>query len=132
MGGFDALGSLTGGRVRPFDRRRSGLLLGEGAGLVLMAREADARGPRLGRLLGHASASDGSHLTAPAPDGRGLEFAVRAAMAEAGAAPSRAGLGGAPPPPPPLDARARTAVGPPGAGPPAPRSPVAPHTTGRA
>src|SRR6266851_5161286 len=88
MRGFDALRSLTRERVRPFDRRRSGLLLGEGAGLVLMAREADARGPRLGRLLGHASASDGSHLTAPAPDGRGLEFAVRAAMDEAGVAAS--------------------------------------------
>ena len=86
MRGFDALRSLTRERVRPFDRRRSGLLLGEAAALVLMTRERDARGPRLGRLLGHASASDGSHLTAPAPDGRGLEFAVRGAMAEAGVA----------------------------------------------
>jgi 3-oxoacyl-[acyl-carrier-protein] synthase II len=86
MRGFDALRSLTRERVRPFDRRRSGLLLGEAAALVLMARERDARGPRLGRLLGHGSASDGSHLTAPAPDGRGLEFAIRAAMAEAGVA----------------------------------------------
>src|SRR5260370_32175220 len=104
MGGFDALGSLTGGRVRPFDRRRSGLLLGEGAGLVLMAREADARGPRLGRLLGHASASDGSHLTAPAPDGRGLEFAVRAAMDEAGRAAAAAAVPLAPRAPAPLAA----------------------------
>src|SRR5439155_893120 len=56
MRGFDALRSLTRDRVRPFDRRRSGLLLGEGAALVLMARDRDARGRRLGRLLGHASA----------------------------------------------------------------------------
>ncbi len=81
MRGFDALRSLTRERVRPFDRRRSGLLLGEGAALVAMAR--DGR-PRLGRLLGHASASDGSHIAAPDPEGRGLEFSVRAAMAEAG------------------------------------------------
>src|SRR5437867_8428356 len=87
MRGFDALRSLTRERVRPFDRRRSGLLLGEAAALVLMTREGATPGPRLGRLLGHASASDGSHLTAPAPDGRGLEFAVRGAMAEAGVAP---------------------------------------------
>jgi 3-oxoacyl-[acyl-carrier-protein] synthase II len=81
MRGFDALRSLTHERVRPFDRRRSGLLLGEGAALVAMARDG---WPRLGRLLGHASASDGSHIAAPDPEGRGLEFAVRAAMAEAG------------------------------------------------
>jgi 3-oxoacyl-[acyl-carrier-protein] synthase II len=88
MRGFDALRSLTRERVRPFDRRRSGLLLGEGAALVLMAREGEAPGRRLGRLLGHAGASDGSHLTAPAPDGRGLELAVRAALAEADLAPA--------------------------------------------
>jgi 3-oxoacyl-[acyl-carrier-protein] synthase II len=84
MRGFDALRSLTRERVRPFDRRRTGLLLGEAAGLVLMARDADASRVRLGRLLGHASASDGSHVAAPDPDGRGLEHAVRAALGAAG------------------------------------------------
>jgi 3-oxoacyl-[acyl-carrier-protein] synthase II len=83
MRGFDALRSLTRERVRPFDRRRSGLLLGEAAALVLMTRDDGAGGPRLGRLLGHASASDGSHISAPDPNGRGLEFAVRAALDEA-------------------------------------------------
>jgi 3-oxoacyl-(acyl-carrier-protein) synthase len=85
MRGFDALRSLTRERVRPFDRRRAGLLLGEGAGLVLLARDRDAR-TRLGRLLGHASSSDGSHIAAPDPEGRGLEHAVRGAMAAAGVA----------------------------------------------
>jgi len=84
MRGFDALRSLTRERVRPFDRRRSGLLLGEAAALVLMARDADAPRLRLGRLLGHASSSDGSHVAAPDPDGRGLEHAVRGALAAAG------------------------------------------------
>jgi 3-oxoacyl-[acyl-carrier-protein] synthase II len=88
MRGFDALRSLTRERVRPFDRRRSGLLLGEAAALVLMTRDDDGkRGPRLGRLLGHASASDGSHIAAPDPNGRGLEFAVRAALDEAAVTP---------------------------------------------
>ena len=81
MRGFDALRSLARERVRPFDRRRTGLLLGEGAGLVLLARESDVRRPRLGRLLGHGSASDASHIAAPDADGRGLEAAVRAALA---------------------------------------------------
>src|SRR4029453_15758814 len=79
MRGFDALRSLTRESVRPFDRRRSGLLLGEAAALVLMTRDDGGGGPKLGRLLGHASASDGSHIAAPDPNGRGLEFAVRAA-----------------------------------------------------
>ncbi len=84
MRGFDALRSLTRERVRPFDRRRSGLLLGESAALVMMARDADAPAARLGRLLGHASTSDGAHISAPDPEGRGLALAVRQAMGEAG------------------------------------------------
>jgi len=86
MRGFDALRSLTRDRVRPFDRRRSGLLLGEAAALVLLGREPDVRGDRLGRLLGHGSASDASHVAAPDPDGRGLEYSARTAMAQAGIA----------------------------------------------
>src|SRR5439155_1304101 len=78
-----ALRARTRGRVRPFARRRSGLLLGEGAALVLLARDRDAGERRLGRLLGHASASDGAHVAAPDPEGRGLEWAIRAALAEA-------------------------------------------------
>jgi len=84
MRGFDALRSLTRERVRPFDRRRSGLLLGEAAALVLMARDADGPRMRLGRLLGHASSSDGSHVAAPDPEGRGLAHAVRGALTAAG------------------------------------------------
>ena len=89
--GFNVLRSLTRDAVRPFDRRRSGLLLGEGAGLVVLERVDTAvrRGHRpLGYLLGHASTADGAHITAPDPEGRGLELAVRAALAEAGLAPA--------------------------------------------
>ena len=88
--GFNVLRSLTRDAVRPFDRRRNGLLLGEGAGLVVLER-ADAparRGHRpLGHLLGHASTADGAHITAPDPEGRGLELAVRSALEEAGLGP---------------------------------------------
>ena len=94
--GFNVLRSLTRDEVRPFDRRRSGLLLGEGAGLVVLEREATwaARGapPRLGELLGHASTADGAHITAPDPEGRGLEQAIRLALAEAGVSPSEVDL----------------------------------------
>ena len=90
MKGFDAIRSLTRDEVRPFDRRRSGLLLGEGAGLVLMERERDAAargGKPLGYLLGHAGASDGFHISAPDPNGRGLESSIRGAMSQAGISP---------------------------------------------
>lgn len=89
--GFDVLRSLTRDEVRPFDRRRNGILLGEGAGVVVMERSAmaRARGHRapLGFLLGHASTADGVHITAPDPEGRGLDLAIRQALREAGLGP---------------------------------------------
>jgi 3-oxoacyl-[acyl-carrier-protein] synthase II len=87
MHGFNRLRSLTRDEVRPFDRRRNGLLLGEGAGLVVLERAATAqqRGVTpLGFLRGYASCADGAHITAPDPQGRGLEQAVRLAMRNAG------------------------------------------------
>ena len=87
MRGFDGLRALTRERVRPFDRRRSGLLLGEAAGLLLLRREREAGARRLGTLLGSASASDGAHIAAPDPDGRGIERAMRRALADAGVGP---------------------------------------------
>ena len=87
MRGFDSLRALTRERVRPFDRRRSGLLLGEGAGLLLLRRDRDAGARRLGTLLGYGSASDAAHIAAPDPSGRGIERAVRSALREAGLSP---------------------------------------------
>jgi len=88
MRGFDALRSLTRDQVRPFDRRRSGLLLGEAGALVLLRRDGEAGPRRLGTLLGHASVGDGAHISAPHPEGRGLERAIRMAMAQAGVTPA--------------------------------------------
>jgi 3-oxoacyl-[acyl-carrier-protein] synthase II len=88
MRGFDALKALTKDVVRPFDRRRGGLLLGEAAALVLLLRERDAGGARLGTLLGYGSASDASHIAAPDPSGHGLERSIRAALGQADLAPA--------------------------------------------
>jgi 3-oxoacyl-(acyl-carrier-protein) synthase len=88
MRGFDTLRSLTRDRVRPFDRRRSGLLLGEAAALVLLRREREAGAQRLGTLLGCGTSSDAFHIAAPDPEGRGIERAMRAALAEAAVEPA--------------------------------------------
>jgi 3-oxoacyl-[acyl-carrier-protein] synthase II len=88
MRGFDALRSLTRDVIRPFDRRRSGLLLGEAAALVLLRREREADRARLGTLLGYGSASDATHIAAPDPTGQGLDRAIRAALAQADVTPA--------------------------------------------
>ena len=88
--GFNRLRALTRNEVRPFDLRRNGLLLGEGAGIVLMERESMARRRGVipaGFLLGHASCADGMHIIAPDAAGRGLETAIRLAMQSAGVTP---------------------------------------------
>jgi len=89
--GFCALKALTPDAVRPFSRNRSGLALGEGAAFLVLEREtaASRRGAGiLGRVLGYASTSDATHITAPNRDGRGLSAAAAAALREAGMGPA--------------------------------------------
>lgn len=88
--GFISLMITDDEPCRPFDRRRKGLNLGEGAALLVLEAEPvrRARGARArARLLGYGSACDAHHLTAPHPEGRGLKRAVREALASAGAEP---------------------------------------------
>jgi 3-oxoacyl-[acyl-carrier-protein] synthase II len=78
------------GISRPFDRRRDGFVMGEGAGVLLLEEEeaAKARGARiLGRVLGYASTSDAHHLTAPEPHGRGAAKAIELALKDADVKP---------------------------------------------
>jgi 3-oxoacyl-[acyl-carrier-protein] synthase II len=86
LSGFAILQALTPGRMRPFDRRRDGLALGEGAAIVVL-EERDAawrRGaPILAEVLGAGTSADAHHMTAPAPEGEGLGRAITAALAEA-------------------------------------------------
>jgi 3-oxoacyl-[acyl-carrier-protein] synthase II len=72
-------------RVRPFDRDRTGVLLGEGAAAVVVVPEP-WRGPVLGRLAGTGLSCDASHLTAPDLDG--ITRAMTDAFARAGRDPS--------------------------------------------
>jgi 3-oxoacyl-[acyl-carrier-protein] synthase II len=74
------------GISRPFDRRRDGFVIGEGAAVMVLEHRvgAQARGATvLGTLLGYGASSDAHHLTAPESDGFGPQLALRAALEDA-------------------------------------------------
>jgi 3-oxoacyl-[acyl-carrier-protein] synthase II len=83
---FDGMGATSQlGVSRPFDRRRDGFVLGEGAGVLLLESESVARergAPIYGWLSGYAATADAHHLTAPS--GEGSTRAIRLALASAG------------------------------------------------
>ncbi|MDP7114753.1 MAG: beta-ketoacyl-[acyl-carrier-protein] synthase family protein, partial [Myxococcota bacterium] len=85
--GFDMLGALTAAEMNPFGQDRSGLVLGEGAGaLILETREhARARGvTSRAWLAGAGLGGDANHMTGPDREGRGVERALRMALDDAG------------------------------------------------
>jgi 3-oxoacyl-[acyl-carrier-protein] synthase II len=88
FGRMDALSDR--GISMPFDKRRDGFVLGEGAGVLVLEEEQAARerGARiLGWVRGYASTSDAHHLTAPEPTGRGASKAIELALKDARLAP---------------------------------------------
>ena len=79
---------------RPFDADRDGFVMGEGAGVhVLEALDhALERGARIhGELVGYAATDDASHITLPAPGGRGAVASMSLALADAGMGPDAIG-----------------------------------------
>ncbi len=88
---FNSMQALSPtGSSRPFDARRDGFVMGEGAG-VLVLEEAEAAAARgatvLGEVIGYGSTSDAHHLTAPEPTGSAAAKAIELALADAGATP---------------------------------------------
>ena len=76
---------------RPFDRDRDGFVLGEGAGVVVLEtlRHAQSRSATVhATFAGYGATSDAHHVTAPHPEGRGVQQAIRTALADAGMSPS--------------------------------------------
>jgi 3-oxoacyl-[acyl-carrier-protein] synthase II len=85
--GFDSLQASTPERCRPFDRERSGLVLGEGAAILLLENfdSARVRGAKIvAEITGYGISTDNHHLTQPNPSGSGARQAMEGALQSAG------------------------------------------------
>ncbi|MGI8747037.1 MAG: beta-ketoacyl synthase N-terminal-like domain-containing protein, partial [Deinococcus sp.] len=92
IGSFGNMKALSGRNdspataSRPFTASRDGFVLGEGAGVLVLEEleHARARGARIhAELVGYGTSADAFHITMPAPEGRGAQVAMRAALASA-------------------------------------------------
>lgn len=89
--GFDALGVMSGEPCRPFDQRRNGMSLGEGAAFLVLEAEADAmaRGAAvLGFLAGFSVGAEAFHITHPEPNAKVPAALIGEALSRAGLAAS--------------------------------------------
>jgi len=84
--GFDSLQASTPEKCRPFDRDRTGMVLGEGAAILALENldAARARGARvLAEITGYGMSTDNFHLTQPDPSGIGPRRAMERALQSA-------------------------------------------------
>ena len=99
MGGFTSMHALHTGddpaaASIPFDARRSGFVMGEGVGVLVLEEleHAQARGAKiLGEVVGYGATCDAYHITAPAPGGAEGAKAMSLALSDAGVAPEEVG-----------------------------------------
>lgn len=88
--GFVRLGAVAPDRCQPFDKNRKGLIVGEGAGILILESEARvvARGATpMAEVGGYGLACDAHHITRPHPEGEGSLNAMREAIARSGLKP---------------------------------------------
>ena len=99
IGGFTSMRALHVGEDPdsasvPFDARRSGFVMGEGAAILLLEEygHAKARGAKIyAEVVGYGATCDAYHMTAPAPGGEGGARAMALALADGGVAPEQVG-----------------------------------------
>jgi len=84
--GFSSLKLVDPESCKPFDKRRQGLTIGEGAGILILEELGHAlrrEAPILSELIGYGICADAYHLTAPEPNGEGVERVIRMALSHA-------------------------------------------------
>ncbi len=100
LAGFSAMKALSERNdepqkaSRPFDAKRDGFVMGEGAGIVLLEElgRAQDRGARIyAEVVGYGATGDAYHVTAPSPDGEGACRAMLRALEDAGVRPDEVG-----------------------------------------
>ena len=94
LAGFYTLGAASLENCKPFDRMRSGMNVGEGCGCVILrrgelpAKYEKAFAPPEFKFSGGGSACDAYHMTAPHPEGAGLQKAIKKALEMSGVSPA--------------------------------------------
>lgn len=91
LAGFEKMGALATTGAYPFDRCREGLVLGEGAAVLVLesAELARSRGASsYGRVLGFGLSADGHHVSAPDPSGQGAMASVKQCLDRSGLVPA--------------------------------------------
>ncbi|MBC8544452.1 beta-ketoacyl-[acyl-carrier-protein] synthase family protein [Bianquea renquensis] len=86
-GGFTCIRALTSDRVRPFDKNRSGIILSEGAGMLVLEdyETAKARGAHIyGEILGQGQSNDAYHMASMDPEAAEIQVAMGNAVQDAG------------------------------------------------
>jgi len=84
--GFDSLQASTPEKCRPFDRHRTGMVLGEGAAVLALENLASAQqrgAPVLAEIIGYGISTDNFHITQPDPTGIGAQQAMQQALESA-------------------------------------------------